>query len=117
VPRALTVLWAAVNDGNRALAAGDEERLTAAYARVRAMLGVLGLDPLDERWAGRRARDTRLEETALALPGLGAGLADPARGRGDDALADRLLAQVGAAMSGVPASRGEAERPPSPVAG
>jgi cysteinyl-tRNA synthetase len=117
VPRALTVVWAAVSDGNRALAEGDEERLADAYTRLRAMLGVLGLDPLDERWAGRRARDARLEETALALADIVTGLADTARARGDDALADRLMAQVGTAMSGIRASRGEAERPPSPVAG
>ncbi|MEV5408680.1 cysteine--tRNA ligase [Thermopolyspora sp. NPDC052614] len=117
VPRGLTVVWAAVNDGNRALAAGDEEGLADAYTRLRAMLGVLGLDPLDERWARRRARDARLEGTALALADLVTGLADTARARGDDALADRLLAQVGVAMSGVRPHRDETGCPPASVAG
>jgi len=117
VPRGLTVVWAAVNDGNRALAAGDDEELADAYSRLRAMLGVLGLDPLDERWARRRVRDERLEGTALALADLVTGLADTARARGDDALADRLLAQVGVAMSGLRAGWDEAGCSPSPVAG
>ncbi len=117
VPRALTVVWAAVNEGNRALAEGDEAVLADACSRLRAMLGVLGLDPLGEPWAARRARDSRLEQTALALADLVVNLAESARARGDDALADRLLAQVREAMDGVRPIRAEAERPVSLLAG
>jgi len=78
---------------------------------------VLGLDPLGEPWAARRARDSRLEQTAHALADLVTRLAESARARGDDALADRLLARVREAMDGVRPARAEAERPCSLVAG
>ena len=61
-PAALAVVHETVREGNTALADGDDEaRSRAALARCVAMLDVLGLDPLDPRWApagdvGRRAR-------------------------------------------------------------
>lgn len=52
VPQALAVVHTAVRQGNAALAADDKESVVARLAEVRAMLGVLGLDPLDPQWAG-----------------------------------------------------------------
>jgi cysteinyl-tRNA synthetase len=55
VPQALAVVHTTVRHGNSALAAEDKEGVVARLAEVRAMLGVLGLDPLDEQWAGESA--------------------------------------------------------------
>ncbi|MEY9962829.1 cysteinyl-tRNA synthetase [Streptacidiphilus sp. MAP12-16] len=52
VPQALAIVHTAVRQGNAALAADDKENAVARLAEVRAMLGVLGLDPLDAMWAG-----------------------------------------------------------------
>src|SRR5262249_44812916 len=57
VPQALAVVHDKVREGNSALAAGDAEGTARLLAPVRAMLGVLGLDPLAEPWAGRGADD------------------------------------------------------------
>jgi cysteinyl-tRNA synthetase len=51
VPQALAVVHDAVRDGNSALAAGDVAGTAKQLAEVRAMLGVLGLDPLAAPWA------------------------------------------------------------------
>ncbi|MGE5765092.1 MAG: cysteine--tRNA ligase [Mycobacterium leprae] len=47
VPQALAVVHARVRDGNEALLAGDKDATADALADVRAMVGVLGLDPAD----------------------------------------------------------------------
>jgi cysteinyl-tRNA synthetase len=51
VPLALAVLHDAVHAGNTALAAGDSSGSAKHLIEVRAMLGVLGLDPLSEPWS------------------------------------------------------------------
>ncbi|NJC73849.1 cysteine--tRNA ligase [Planosporangium thailandense] len=48
--RALAVAHDTVREGNAALSAGDDAAVAAALSSVRAMLGVLGLDPLDPQW-------------------------------------------------------------------
>jgi cysteinyl-tRNA synthetase len=50
VPAALAVVHTTVRAGNTALEAGDSDTARAAASSVRAMMGVLGVDPLDERW-------------------------------------------------------------------
>ena len=60
VPAALAEVHAARADGNRALEAGDHETALAKAGQIRAMMGILGCDPLDERWETR-------DETAAAL--------------------------------------------------
>jgi cysteinyl-tRNA synthetase len=66
-PGALAAVHAAVREGNTALDAGDHEVAVAAASRVRAMTGLLGLDPLDEQWA---AGDSTQDATASALGAL-----------------------------------------------
>ncbi|WP_415949118.1 cysteine--tRNA ligase [Streptomyces sp. KLOTTS4A1] len=56
VPQALAVVHTTVRHGNSALAEDDKEAAVARLAEVRAMLGVLGLDPLDAHWAARGGR-------------------------------------------------------------
>ncbi|RRO17279.1 cysteine--tRNA ligase [Saccharopolyspora rhizosphaerae] len=50
-PQATAAVHAAVREGNAALDRGDDEAARAAAASVRAMTGVLGLDPLSSQWA------------------------------------------------------------------
>jgi len=49
---ALAVVHDAIHQGSAATAADDETSVRAALTDVRAMLGVLGLDPLDPAWHG-----------------------------------------------------------------
>ncbi|MEN3539121.1 cysteine--tRNA ligase [Microbispora sp. ZYX-F-249] len=60
VPRALTAVHRAVAVGNAALTSGDRERAAGECRSVRAMLNVLGLDPLSDTWH----RETHLQEVA-----------------------------------------------------
>jgi cysteinyl-tRNA synthetase len=96
VPQALAVVHATIHEGNNALAAGDTGAVAAALASVRAMLGVLGLDPLAEPWASRGA-DDGLREVVDAL--VQAALADrqAARDRRDYAAADAIRDHLQAA--------------------
>src|SRR5215813_1809753 len=95
VPQALAVVHAAVHKGNNALAAGDIEAAASALASVRAMLGVLGLDPLAAPWAGR-GDDDDLREVVGALVKAALDERQAARDRRDytaaDAIRDRLQA-------------------------
>lgn len=63
VPTALAVVQRRIADGQKALAAGDDETLAAVLGETRAMLGVLGLDPLAQPWAA--AGQTGSAENAL----------------------------------------------------
>jgi cysteinyl-tRNA synthetase len=60
VPIALAEIHHARAEGNRALDAGDHEGALANAGAIRAMMGILGCDPLDERWESR-------DETSAAL--------------------------------------------------
>jgi len=98
VPQALAVVHATLHEGNNALAAGDTEAAAAALASVRAMLSVLGLDPLAEPWASRGADDD-LREVVGALVKASLAERQAARDRKDwtaaDAIRDRLQAAGG----------------------
>ena len=50
-PAAVALMHEAVREGNKLIDAGDTAGVRDSLASVRAMLAVLGLDPLDERWA------------------------------------------------------------------
>jgi len=95
VPQALAVVHTAVRDGNAALAARDEPAVAERYGEVRAMLGVLGLDPLAEPWRDDRPAD--LVEVVDALVRVVLGQREEARRRKDYAAADAIRARLAAA--------------------
>jgi cysteinyl-tRNA synthetase len=103
--RALAVVHDAVRDGNAALAAGDEGAAGPALAGVRAMLGLLGLDPLDPQWTSTRPGD-QLRGVVDSLVALALEQRAAARERKDWAAADQVrdqLKQAGIAVEDTPA--------------
>ena len=94
-PAAVAVLYDAVREGNRQLAAGEDAGATAG--QVRAMLDVLGLDPEDPAWPSTGTADAKLTS---AVDALVAGLLDrraEARADKDFATADAIRDQIKAA--------------------
>jgi cysteinyl-tRNA synthetase len=93
-PAAVAVLYDAVREGNRLLAAGDgAEGATPYVAQVLAMLDVLGLHPDDGAW-GAGGNDAKL---TAAVDALVAGLLEQraqARAEKDFARADAIRDQI-----------------------
>ncbi|MFH0243769.1 cysteine--tRNA ligase [Streptomyces sp. HK10] len=96
VPQALAVVHTTVRQGNAALAEDDKDAVAGALADVRAMLGVLGLDPLDAHWAGgdSAGRGEELASVVDALVGLVLEQRQAARVRKDYATADAIRDQL-----------------------
>ncbi|MBZ4322713.1 DALR domain-containing protein, partial [Streptomyces huiliensis] len=104
VPQALAIVHTTVRQGNAALTADDKEGAVARLAEVRAMLGVLGLDPLDERWSGGDRGDD-LHGVVDSLVRMVLEQRQAARARKDYAAADALrdqLQQSGLAIEDTP---------------
>jgi cysteinyl-tRNA synthetase len=99
VPSALAAVHACVRDGNQALATSDKAGARTSLVGLRAMLGVLGLDPLAPPWAGARGgSDDRLRQVVGALVKLTLQQRDAARARRDYATSDAIrdgLEQIG----------------------
>jgi cysteinyl-tRNA synthetase len=93
-PAAIAVVHEAVREGNTALAAGDDDAVAGALGGVRAMLGVLGLDPLDPQWT--QAGGGRLADVTGGLVTLALEQRTAARARKDYAAADAIRDQLGA---------------------
>jgi cysteinyl-tRNA synthetase len=89
VPQALAVVHEAVHAGNAALAQGDAAGAAKHLAEVRAMLGVLGLDPLSEPWSADGG-GSDLREVIGALVTVTLGQRQAARERKDYAAADAI---------------------------
>ncbi len=89
VPIALAEVHHARADGNRALDAGDHEAALSSAGTIRAMMAILGCDPLDLRWESR-------DETSAALAAVDVLVdaeiqrRDQAREQRDWALADEI---------------------------
>ncbi len=104
-PQALAAVHTAVREGNTALDAGDDAAARAAAEAVRAMTGLLGLDPLDPRWAEAVATDAGPRRALGSL--VETLLEERQRARKDrdfataDALRDRLEA-AGIAVEDTP---------------
>lgn len=95
VPQALAIIHTTVRQGNSALAADDKEAAVARLAEVRAMLGVLGLDPLDPHWAYETDRGEDLHGAVDTLVRLVLEQRESARARKDWATADAIRDQLG----------------------
>ena len=89
VPAALAAVHACVRDGNQALSADDKHGARVSLIRLRAMLGVLGLDPLAPHWAGAGSGE-RPRQVIDALVKLTLEQRDAARARRDYATADAI---------------------------
>jgi cysteinyl-tRNA synthetase len=94
-PAAVAVLYDAVREGNRQLAAGEDATGTATS--VRAMLDVLGLDPLDPAWPHTGGADTKLTDAVDALVKGLLERREEARQAKDFATADAIRDQIKAA--------------------
>jgi cysteinyl-tRNA synthetase len=89
VPQALAVVHDTVREGNNALAVGDDLAAWEALYNVRAMLDVLGLDPLADNWAGGGAGND-LRAVVDALVGVAIDQRQAARDRRDYRAADAI---------------------------
>ncbi|MGH3246895.1 MAG: cysteine--tRNA ligase [Trebonia sp.] len=89
VPAALAAVHATVRDGNYALGNGDQENAATCLTQARAMLAVLGLDPLAPAWQAGDSSD-RLRGVVDALVALALRQREAARARGDYAAADSI---------------------------
>jgi cysteinyl-tRNA synthetase len=90
---ALALVHDTIRDGNTAIARSDETGVRAALTAVRAMLGVLGLDPLDEAWGGGETGGD-LKPVVDSLVALALEQRAQARARKDWAAADSVRDQL-----------------------
>ena len=95
VPQALAVVHGAVREGNAALAAGDKAVVAERSGQLRAMLGVLGVDPMSAPWRDERRVD--LTSVVDALAGVALEQRQEARARKDYAAADAIRDRLAAA--------------------
>ena len=96
-PGALAVVHGAVRDGNTALDAGRPAVALGAAESVRAMTGVLGLDPLDPHWSAGPREDDPATTALAALVGDLLAQRQEARDRRDFAVADGVRDRLTAA--------------------
>jgi len=104
VPLALAVVHGAVHAGNAALAAGDSSGSAKHLTEVRAMLGVLGLDPLAEPWSAGGGSEG-LREVISALVTVALDQRQAAKARKDYETADKIrdrLADAGITLEDTP---------------
>jgi len=92
-PAAVAAIHEAVREGNSALSAGNDAAVAGALGSVRAMLGVLGLDPLDPQWA-TGGSDEQLTHVTDGLVSLALGQRQAARARKDFDAADAIRDQL-----------------------
>jgi len=108
VPAALAAVHACVRDGNQALAASHWAGARASLVRLRAMLDVLGLDPLAPHWSGSpgaSGSSGRLRDVVGSLVKLTLEQRDAARARRDYATADTIrdgLEEIGVLVEDTP---------------
>ncbi len=95
-PAAVAAIFDTVREGNKLLADGSSDALRGNAAAVRAMLGVLGLDPADPQWAGDGGSDDLRGVVDVLVKGLLERRAE-ARANKDFATADAIRDQIKAA--------------------
>ena len=89
-PAALAAVHFAVREGNTALAAEDKDVVSARLGEVRAMLGVLGLDPGSEPWVASAGGGGDLRSVVDRLVALTLEQRAAARARKDYTAADEI---------------------------
>jgi len=95
-PVAIACVHEIVRSGNAALAAGDDVQVRGALGSVRAMLAILGLDPLAQPWAS--TRDAAVPSGVVdALVEALLEQRNAARARKDYAASDAIRDQLSAA--------------------
>jgi cysteinyl-tRNA synthetase len=105
VPQALAVVHATVKQGNAALSVEDKDTAGTRLAELRAMLGILGLDPLDAHWATGSDLGEELRGVVDSLVRLVLDQRQAARARKDYATADAIrdeLQRAGLAVEDTP---------------
>jgi cysteinyl-tRNA synthetase len=105
VPSALAAMQAVVREGNTALASGNLATARGAAASVRAMLAVLGLDPMAQPWRDSRTDEAPMRETVDSLVRAALEQRQEARANKDFAAADEVrdrLAAAGIAIEDTP---------------
>ncbi len=101
---ALAVLHETVRDGNTALTGGDDVTVRTALGQVRAMLDILGVDPLDPAWSAGGGTDD-LCAVVDSLVQLALEQRAQARSRKDWSAADAIrdqLKQAGVVVEDTP---------------
>jgi cysteinyl-tRNA synthetase len=98
-PAAVAAVHAAVREGNKALGGGPTDELRRTAGEVRAMLGVLGVDPLDDHWTsgGGSSDEERLHDAVDVLLGGLLEQRQEARKSKDFATADAIRDRIKAA--------------------
>lgn len=69
IPKALAEIHRVVHEGNKALDAGGLDAVREAAGQVRAMLAVLGVDPLDPHWAGPQDSSAAVDSLDVLVRG------------------------------------------------
>jgi cysteinyl-tRNA synthetase len=92
-PRALASVHEVLRDGNTAYTDGNDTALRGALGSLRAMLDVLGVDPLDPAWAGGGS-DEALRGVVDALAAIALEQREAARVRKDWSAADAVRDQL-----------------------
>jgi cysteinyl-tRNA synthetase len=90
----LAVVHESVREGNTAMAADDKDGLVRILGELRAMLGVLGLDPLSPQW---ESAGDDLSDVVDALVSVALEQRQAARARKDYATADAIRDRLAAA--------------------
>jgi len=89
-PGALAEIFTMVREGNAAIDAGELERVEGLVADLRAMLGILGIDPLAPEWSSDSASSDDLTPVVDKLVSTLLAQRAEARARKDWAAADAL---------------------------
>lgn len=104
-PSALAAVHSTVREGNVALDNGDQDGARGAAGSVRAMMGVLGLDPLSDRWSRSSTADNSMQQALDVLVGHLLEERQRARAERDFATADLLrdrLSKAGVTVEDTP---------------
>jgi cysteinyl-tRNA synthetase len=105
VAAALAALQGVIREGNKLLADGPSDALRGNLASVRAMLDVLGLDPLSPPWSEMAGVSSDLHDVVGRLVSVALDERAEARARKDYAAADRIrdrLTAAGVAVEDTP---------------